>query len=250
MSVDSFYSQLGLPEACLLDKRLFKRMLLEYGQLTRGDKKSLSEDVGRITWKYTLKDSTVQVLPYEDGEREYLEVAVVEVLLSCRRRTPRIAKMIQRAIPYPVLLVMVEGSAFCVNVAHKRLSLVKKDSIVAERSLSSPWIGQPLSSLDQALCRALALSSLSQVDFYALYRGMVNAVLARLCAEFTGTFAFDARQPEQGRGRLLEQCHGMKRQLSKLRAAIRDQNRFADKVELNTRIKELEARLLQAKAEL
>ncbi len=45
--------------------------------------------------------------------------AVIEAALSSRRRSPRIAEMIQRAIPYPVLLVMVEGSGYCVSVAHK-----------------------------------------------------------------------------------------------------------------------------------
>ncbi len=108
--VDDFYAQLGFPDACLLDRRIFKRMVLEHGELTASDKRTLSEDVGKLTWKYTLKASTVQVLPYEDDEREYLEVAVVETELSSRRRATRIAEMIQRAIPYPVLLVMVEGN--------------------------------------------------------------------------------------------------------------------------------------------
>lgn len=247
---DAFYDQLGIPEASLLDKRIFKSMVLEHGQLTSADKKTLSSDVTKLTWKYTLKAGTVQVLPYEDAEREYLEVAVVEVVLSSRRRSTRIAEMIQRAIPYPVLLVMVEENGLCVSVAHKRFSLAEKGSIVAEGFLCSPWIEPPLSDLDQAFCEALALSSLSQVDFYALYRGMANAVLARMCAELTGTFALDVGQPEQDRMRRLEQCHEMARKISRLRVAIGKQDHFASQVELNTRIKKLKTRLDQIKTEL
>ena len=64
---------------------------------TATDKKTLSEEVSKLTWKYALKADTVQVLPYEDAEREYLEIAVVEAMLSGRKRAPRIAEMIQRA---------------------------------------------------------------------------------------------------------------------------------------------------------
>lgn len=250
MSTESFYDQLGLPEASLLDKRIFKRMVLEHGQLTSADKKTLSDDVSKLTWKYTLKASTVQVLPYEDAEREYLEVAIVEAVLSSRSQAPRIAEMIQRAIPYPVLLVMVEGSGFCVSVAHKRFSLAEKSSIVAEGFLCSPWIEQPRSEVNEAFCKALALRNLSQVDFYCLYGGMVSAVLARSCAELTGTFVLDVGRPEQDRKRRLEQCQDMEREIGSLRVAIPKENQFAEQVELNTRIKKIETRLARIAADL
>jgi Domain of unknown function (DUF4391) len=247
---ETFYAGLELPEASRIDKRIYKRMVLKHGQLTSADKKTLSEDISRLTWKYTLKASTVQVLAYEDGDREYLEVAVVEAVLTSRRRASRIAEMIQRAIPYPVLLVMVEGAGLCASVAHKRFSLAEKGGIVAEGFLSSPWIAQPLSAIDDSFLEALALRKLSHVDFYAFYRSMVSAVLARICADLTGTFVLDSAEAEQDRRQRLERCHEMEREISGFRAAICSENRFSEKVELNTRIKELESRLAQAKAEL
>ena len=250
MSLEVFYGQLGFPDASKLDRRVYKRLILEHGQLTSTDKKSLSKDVRRITWKYTLKASTVQVLPYEDSERAYLEVAVVEVVLSSRSRAARLSEMIQRAIPYPVLLVMAEGSSLCVSVAHKRFSRAEKGSVVAEDFLLSPWIGQALSQVDESFCEELALRSLSQVDFYALYQNMVGAVLARNCAELTGTFVLDVAEGAQSRRRRLEQCLEMERAISSLRGAVQPAIQFARKVELNTRIKELEARLAEKKAGL
>ena len=247
---DAFYEHLEFPKASLLNKRIFKRMVLEHGELTSADKKTLSEDVDRLTWKYTLKADTVQVLPYEDAEREYLEVAIVEAALNSRSRASRVAEMIQRAIPYPVLLVMVEGSGYCVSVAHKRFSLAEKGSIVAEGFLSSPWSDEKLLEIDEAFYDALALRNLSQVDFFALYRSMVQAVLARSCAELTGRFVLDAGRPEADRRKRLEQCHTMEREISSLRLAIPKENTFAEKVELNTRIKELEVRLARTKADL
>lgn len=249
-SIDAFYDRLGFPESGLLDKRIYKRMVLDHVELTAADKKTLSEDVSRLTWKYALKADTVQVLPYEDAEREYLEVAVVEANLSSRKRAPRIAEMIQRAIPYPVLLVMVEGTGLCVSVANKRFSLAEKGSIVAEDFLSSPWCEAPPTEIDEAFFKALTLRNLSQIDFYALYQSMVQAVLARACAELSGRFALDTVGLEADRRRRLEQCRELEREIISLRAAIAKQGRFAEQVELNTRIKELETRLAGAKAAL
>jgi len=249
-SIDAFYDRLGFPETGLFDKRIYKRMLLDHGELTAADKRTLSEDVFRLTWKYALKADTVQVLPYEDAEREYLEVAVVEANLSSRKRAPRIAEMIQRAIPYPVLLVMIDEAGICVSVAHKRFSLAQKGSIVAEDFLSAPWCGAPPTEIDEAFFEALSLRKLSQVDFYALYQSLVQAVLARACAELTGRFVLGAVGSEVDRRRRLDQCHEMQREIVGLRAAIDKQDRFAEQVDLNTRIKELETRLVEAKVTL
>lgn len=250
MSLASFYSSLGLPEACLLDKRIFKRMVLEHGELTATDKRTLSEDVNGLIWKYTLKADTVQVLPYQDDEREYLEVAIIEVTLSDRRRASRIGEMIQRAIPYPVLLVMVKGTDFCVSVASKRFSRAEKGRIVAEDHLFSPWVTQPVSGFDLEFCEALSLSRLSHVDFRALYNDMVRAVLARTCAELTGEFALQPENSTADRRKRLEQCHAIAREIASLRVAIHQEAPFAEKVELNTQIKQLGRQLDQAKADL
>ena len=169
---------------------------------------------------------------------------------SSRRRASRIAEMVQRAIPYPVLLVMVEGNGLSISVVHKRFSQAEKGRVVAEGFLRSPWVEGPLSDVDRAFCDALAMSRLSQIDFYALYRDMARAVLARMCAELTGNFVLDARQPEEDRRQRLEQCHQLERDIASLRASISKEERFAEKVELNARIKELEARLVLSKSDL
>jgi len=247
--LNAFYDRLRLPKAALLDKRIYKRMVLDHGDLTATDKRTLSEDVTKLTWKYTLKADTVQVLPYEDAEREYLEVAVIEAMLQSRKRAPRIAEMIQRAIPYPVLLILVEGSGVCVSVAHKRFSLAEKGRIVAEEFLSSSWSEAPLNEVDEAFFDAMALRNLSRIDFYALYRSLVQAVLAQACAELTGRFVLKA-SPVADRRRRLERCNEMRREIGSLRVTIGKQTRFAEQVELNTQLKELENRLAQTKAEL
>ena len=248
--IDTFYEGLRFPEASLLDKRIFKRMVLDHGELTASDKKILSNDVIKLTWKYTLKASTVQVLPYEDDEREYLEVAVVETRLGSRTRAARISEMIQRAIPYPVLLVLVDGSGLAVSAAHKRFSLAEKGRIVAEEFMLTPWMQEPLGDVDRAFCEALAFRSLSLVDFYALYRSIAHAVLGRCCADLTGRFTMGGDATATARRARLDEHEVLGREIASLRSTLRSEQRFAEKVELNTRIKALETRQVTIKASL
>ena len=56
--------------------------------------------------------------------------------------------------------------------------------------------------------------------------------------------------PESVRRRRLEQCLALGREISSLRLSIHEMTRFSEKVEVNSHIKELEAELVGAKAEL
>jgi len=245
-----FSNCLELPRSCTVDRPIFKQTLHQYGELTSADKKALSQDVGKLTWRYSLKPQTVQVPPYEDAEREYLEVAVVEVVLSSRKRAARIAEVVQRAIPYPLLLVLGDPNGFSVNVAHKRLSRAEAGRTVAFDFTQTPWIEEPLSDINRFFCNAVALSRLSQIDFYALYQGYVEAVLARLCAEQTGHFRLDSERAKANRRARLDRCYELERQIKATRAALHAENRFAEKVGLNAKIKSLDASLAEARASL
>jgi len=250
-NINAFYDRLGFPETSLLDKRIYKRMVLEHGDLTAADKKTLSEDVTKLTWKYALKADTVQVLPYEDAEREYLEVAVVEAMLSSRKRAPRIAEMIQRAIPYPVLLVMVEGSGGCVSVAHKRFSLAEKGSIVAEDFLLSPWLAldNPVPN-ESAFLGSLNLKGLPQSDFLGLYCAFAERTLAFACADISGCFELKPEKTEKIRRAQLERCRTLEREIVELKAGIHKETKYAAQVELNAKVKQVEAELAEEAARL
>lgn len=109
-----FYEKLALPDSCYLGKRIYKKLFYENTQLNATDKKSFSNDIETIEWSYTLKPETINIARYEDDEREYFEIAVIEVTLKEPKRYKRIGQIIQGAIPYPVLIVFKHESAIAV----------------------------------------------------------------------------------------------------------------------------------------
>jgi hypothetical protein len=243
------YANLEIPDNALLGKRIYKKMFMEHGKLSTADKRALSEDVTSIVWKYTLKASTVQIHPFEDEERRYLEVAIIEVNLSRPDRSARITQVIQQVIPHPALLILVDGESIALNVAHKRFSLAEKGAVVVQDTLTTPWMSEATTAVNKALLGSLSLRSLSHQHFYALYQDLYLRLLARNAADLTGSFTLTQASEKEQRARL-GAIREMDRTISSHKAAIKKAQEFAEQVELNTQIKALEAKRNQAIAEL
>ena len=251
MSPSEFYAAMALPDSCALGKRVFKKLFRENAAPTAMDKRVLSGDVESIVWQYTLKPSTVPIQSYADDEREYLEVAVLEVRLKERRNAARIAEIVHRAIPYPTLIVMVHENALAMSVAHKRFSHAEHGAVVAEAFLQTPWFeGDERNTLEAAFLANLALHGLPQTHFYELYGALVARVLALACARITGRFELKDHEPEALRLERLGQCRHLQRETGEVRSKIRDESSFARQVELNARLKQLEQQLAETAAKL
>ena len=240
------------PDACHLGKRVFKKLFHENARLGATDKKAFSEDIDDIIWQYTLKPSTVPIRPYEDDLRDYDEVAILQVNLKTLRRTGRIAEIVHRAIPYPLVVVFAYEESCAVSVAHKRFSQAEKGAIVAEVPMTTDWIdlSAPL-PVQQAFLDSLATSTLPATHFFAFYSALVDRVIALDCARLTGQFRLEsAAERRDARRRSLASCHELEVRITEQKTAIRAETQFNRQVDLNTKIKELEQRLSREAARL
>lgn len=249
--IERLYEKLGLPKSCALGQRVYKKLFFENTELTSTDRRALTEDVDRIVWQYALKPDTVPVRTYTDAEREYLEIAIIELRLHEHNRLERLTEMIHRAIPYPVLLVVEHEGAVCLNVAHKRFSRAMHEAIVAEDFHTTSWLEVgALTPAQEAFLDSLSIDGLPHTHFFAMYTAIVERVLALAASEYSGEFRLQPALTEEERREGLARCHEIERELTALRAAIRREVQFARQVELNMKIKKLEQRLASAVARL
>ncbi len=242
---DALYSSMALPDACHLGKRVFKKLFSENASLTAADKRAFADDIENVTWQYTLKPSTVPISAYEDDEREYHEVAVIQVNLKTDKRTKRITEVIHRAIPYPVVLVLSLPPAFAISVAHKRFSRAERDAIVAEDIRLSGWMDASSLSAEQSkFIASLALPDLPHTHFFDLYSALVDRVAALDASRLTGSYTLHNSAEQQAeRLKRLAECRSIEQQIAEQRALLKNETHFNRQVELNTRIKQLEQRL-------
>ena len=246
------YALLALPDAAWLGKRIYKKLFLDNADVSAADRRAFTEDIDTVTWQYTLKPGTINVNAYRDDERDYGEIAVVHVTLTSAKHAARLAERIHRAIPYPLLLVLNCNTQWAISTAHKRASRAEAGVTIAEDVRTTRWIdsGTP-AEVEQAFVASLALDALPHTDFYALYSAWHQRLIALACARLSGRFHIpaehDTRRAQRER---LADCHQLENDIARLRAEIKKETRFNRQVELNTRIKGLEATLRDIAATL
>ena len=250
--IDVLYDAMAIPETCHLGKRVFKRLFHENAELNTTDKKAFQEDIDTIIWQYTFKPSTIPIQAYEDDQREYQEVALLQVNLKTQKRVGRIAEVMHRAIPYPLVVVFAFGTMCALSLAHKRFSQAEKGAIVVEEFIITNWIDLSAPTLvQQAFLGSLAISTLPYTHFFTFYSALVDRLIAVECARLSGEYRLEsAAAKRQNRRKQLADCHELEVMIAEYKASIKKETQFNRQVELNTQIKRLEQRLLRMGAEL
>jgi len=259
-----FYEKLAIPDSCYLGKRIFKKLFYENTQLNATDKKSFSNDIEAIEWRYTLKPETINISRYEDDDREYFEIAVIQVTLKDPKRYRRIAQIIQRAIPYPLLIVFKHESAIALSVAAKRINRADREKILAEELQETSWL-VPATPIDyeKEFLEKIGITNFSYNNYYEFYTDLTDRIIALNCAVHTGCYSLtmsdttdtesaekigvydnvhDSRQLNKRLDLLLE-LERLQQEKSELRNRLKKEKNMGTQVQLNTKVKKLSDRI-------
>lgn len=255
-SIDQFYNHLAVPEACVLGKRLFKKQFYEHGQLGATDKKAFVEDIDGIEWRYTIKPSTINIPKLEDETHEYLEVAILQVVLTVADRRLRIASVIQKAIPYPLIIIFVCGSRLAINAADKRINRADANKIVTENSYDTGWIDLAAPNAEQdAFLSDFRVTNFSFRNLYDFYQDAVARIIALNCAVHSGRYALQSEAGETPKSKTerleaLRQIEKFQQERNELRNKLKKEKNLGSQVSLNTKIKQLNDRIEAARNDL
>jgi len=259
--IEGFYSTLNLPKACLLGKRIYKKQFHDNARLTSADKKALSEDVDTIEWRYTLKPSTINIPRYVTEELDYSEVALLHIRLKEARRHKLIGKLIQRSIPYPMILVLEHEGGLLIQAADKRINQADSEKMVIESFLDTGWIDllEP-SAIQQKFLDDFCVTDFSYANFHAFYQSVFHRIVALNCAEQTGRYTLlessegmgdsDKKRPESRRIEHLRILDELEKQQISLRSALKRESQFNQRLELNMKIKKLAQEMDSVKEKL
>jgi hypothetical protein len=241
--IECFLEKLNIPESCYLGKSIFKKLFLENGQLDITDKKALKDDVDKIRWLYTLKPTTINITAYQDKQREFLEVEVLQVELTSNARTKRIAAFIHKTIPYPLLIIFSHGDQMALSVAEKRINQADKSKWLVEEVWLTEWINlnQPTSAENEFMA-ACAVKNLSFTNFYSFYEDIKSRVIAlnahcKKNGAHKGSFELGTKERTLTRLQDLKQIDELERKTAELKAALKKESQFNRKLELNVEIK-------------
>ncbi len=187
------------------------------------------KDVDKIRWLYTLKPSTINIAPYNDSQREYPEIAVMQVELSRTERVMRIAHFINRSIPYPLVLLFtcdIEGQAsLAIGLADKRINQADKEKWVIVDSIQTDWFD-------------LSDQSKAVAEFLASHSG----------AFFPG----DNNQTTTANDKLamLRELEKLEAERSEVSNKLKKEKQMGRQVEMNTYVKDINEKIARIKGKL
>lgn len=269
---ETFLDSLNVPGSCVINKPLYKKMFQEHASLDAKDKRALKDDVVKIRWLYTLKPSTINIAPYHDELRDYGEMAFLHVELSNTKNSKSIGQLIDRAIPYPLVIFFTyacgkfsqsgvnpaastsaneEQLALC--VAGKRLNKADKDKWVIEDTVCTDWINLHVQTNEEtAFLQSLSINNLPFKNFWEFQKSITERAIAINCAKHSGTFMLADTEKIGDVDRLanLKELERLEVQRSELANKLKKEKQMGRQVELNTRIKKIKDQVSAIKGSL
>lgn len=226
------YDFLKIPDSCFIDNTIYKKLFYENTDLSTSDKSLFTDTISKITWLYCLKPETINIPVYKDEVRDYPEIEVIEVLVHKDYKLKRIAEIIMRTIPYPMVLIFKLEDKRLIFVADQRINQNDSSKNTIEEFIATDWLDS-----DSALFAKLDIRQMRFTNFYALYSDMVDVIsiynLSAIMATDEKITGAEARE-------LSAQIEEIEQEITSLRSKLKKESQFNRKMELNIKIKRLE----------
>jgi len=235
-----FITKLNIPKSCELNQNVYKSLFYDKGDIKYADKQIFIKDIEKITWLYTLKEDTIPISPYLDDELDYSEIAVIEVELRKNNRIERIAKIMQRTIPYPLIIIFKHNKEILLNLAHKRINKSDHEKATFDYLIQTDWFClDHLKELDKVFIDNIDFNSFTYLNFYQFYFDIINRVIAYKVSKYTGEFKIYDDQNIEEIIEILYEIENNEAKISSWQRKIKKEKQFNKKMDLNMKIKKL-----------
>jgi hypothetical protein len=168
MDTDRFFN---IPDSCLIGSTIYKKLFYENANLSASDKSLFTNVINKVIWLYCLKPDTINIPAYQDEVRDYPEIEVIEVLVHKDYKLNRIAEIIMRTIPYPMLLIFKLKDKRRLYVAHQRTSQSDSSKNTIEEMIATDWMES-----NSSLFAKLDIKQMRFTNFFTLCSDIVDAV--------------------------------------------------------------------------
>lgn len=243
----SFLEEIEYPKNCLINSVIPKKDFYEAG-FKNSDKNLFTNNVKQIKWVYSLKETNIQIPPYKDDEKEYLETEIFTLKLKKDNKIERVCELIHRFIPYPLLIVLYYKDKIMLSVANKRDSKIDKDAIKLTDIRYTDWIDEEIpNKFAQELFDNLKFENLKKDDFFTLYNDIVSKIILYNGSRHAGK---EVTKPVNEVKEINDKIYYLTKEINNKKYEIEDETQFNRQVELNKEIKGLKDQIKELKEEL
>lgn len=236
---------LNLPSSTSIERKLFKKQFLDNFSLTTNEKKILSECVDNITLNNLLNKDSINILPFTNETHNYQEIAVISVEINNQRKAKEITNIILH-IPYPVVLILVYKEQIQINISPKRINITDTAKLVVEEQYYTKWIDtNNLTEVSSEFLNSLDTLKHPFSNFKDFFISLTQSVISFNASEISGKF-----KSNQDSKFILDKINKINSEIQELKAQIKKETNFNNKVKLNIELKNKKDNLLDFKEKL
>ena len=242
---------LDYPEECKYGIKIDKKQVYEEAQLKTRDKNTFTKNVEKITWSYYLKPDILNIPPYHDETRVYDEVEIIEIQLREFTKINRIADILLRFIPYPILLIFEYDTRIRIYSSHIREHGSDSTKITLDDDygmIYTDWINlEQLDELSIELIENLKLKNINNTNMLELYKDIYNSILiyngSRIKKDKTKLKPKEIKEK-------LDLIRKYEYEISLNKNQIKEETNFNAKMKLNVKNKEFKDKIEKTISEL
>ncbi|WP_138494058.1 DUF4391 domain-containing protein [Paenibacillus pinistramenti] len=199
-----------LPSNTIVNRKIPKNKFYDKLHANQHLKELFTDQVDTIIWKHKLSKETIRLSPKDDVE----EIQVFEIHLKERSYSQDLLRSIDKAIPYPILHVLMNEGMVKLAIAFKERNQMDDNRSVVRSYHETQW--QPVENLNMNLLQGL--------DLKAVYENIIRGLLP--VNSSPDVKLIDALEQQARIDKLKLECQ-------RLEAKMRSEKQFNRKVELN-----------------
>ncbi len=231
---------LQLPESCLVDKKIAKNFFKRNFDLTTSEKLMLEDfsTVVGINWLASIspKNSNIPSIlnPYSTFE-EIQIIAIQTTNQNFNKYKTKLAEIIQKYIPYHILLIVYCDNKLIFNTCTKRININDSNKRVMDLMLFTEEISKKEpTSKNSTFLISLNYVNQDKPNLKVLYDSYIQKLVALQTSEITGEFAPRTIERTIQDVERMEQINLLKSEIVQLQNKTKKESQLNKRVELNT----------------
>jgi len=245
---------LMLPPRCMVNRKITKAFFKRNFDLKPSEKRLLDDFslVTAIEWIASINPANANINSWEDDTLRFEEVQIIALQTSddgLNKHYTRIAELIQRYIPYPILLFIHNSKSFIVNAADKRINLASRSTLLAEKMFYSGQV-DPSACVEQqqSFLDSLTFPKLNKLNLKLLYESYIHRIISVQGAVIKGSYKlYDPLQARQNHAHF-EKIAILDKEILFLQNEIHGESQLNTQVQLNLRIQALRKEIQHIKS--
>ena len=178
------------PPRAVVNTVITKKLFLDQMKLNPSEKKLIRDDISSIHMRIVLQPQTIGLMEYETEDYQYKQVVISEVVLNRQSVCFSIARLMQQAFPYPLILLLKFGEEYMINWADKRINLADKSKRVVENLEFTRWINPAnTDSITKGFLNSLDITKPQCRNLKELFDILKNRFYMLAVADETGNYS-------------------------------------------------------------